>query len=46
MLAELRGFQTGLPRGAALAWERALFAAAFLDPEPQRRVGAFLAGGK
>ena len=42
LLDELGEHQKGLPRGTALAWERAVFAEAFLDPEPQRRVRAFL----
>ena len=37
--------QAGLPRSQALAWERASFAEAFVDPEPGRRVQAFLDGG-
>ncbi len=46
LLAELRCFQAKVPKGAALAWERATFAEAFLDPEPLRRVQAFLSKAK
>lgn len=42
LLMELRDFQSCLPRGPALAWERVAFAIAFLDDEPRRRVRAFL----
>ena len=44
LLLRTRGHQSGLPREAALAWERAAFAEAFLDEEPRRRVRAFLGG--
>jgi hypothetical protein len=44
LLAELRDHQSCLPRPAALAWERAVFAEAFLDEAPRRRVAAFLRG--
>ena len=46
LLKEFRDFQSGLPRGAALAWERMAFGIAFLDDEPRRRVQAFLTKGK
>jgi hypothetical protein len=46
LLDSLRDMQRGLPRSAALAWERTAFAGAFDDPEPARRVRAFLGGGK
>lgn len=36
--------ERGLPRSAALAWERAAFRAAFLHPEPGERIRAFLSG--
>ena len=42
LLSDLHIVQAGLPRSAAFAWERAAFAEAFLDPEPRRRVRAFL----
>ena len=42
LLAGTREHQRGLPRSAALAWERAAFAEAFADPQPARRVQAFL----
>ena len=42
LLAALAECQAGLPLGPALAWERAFFAEAFADPEPGRRVRAFL----
>ena len=46
LLKELRDFQCRLPRGPALAWERVVFAIAFQDDEPRRRVGAFLSKAK
>lgn len=46
LLARTRAHQRGLPRTAALAWERAAFAEAFADPEPARRVQAFLQGNR
>ncbi len=46
LLWKTREFQRHLPREAALAWERAAFAEAFADPEPARRVRAFLHGGR
>lgn len=46
LLWATRAQQRGLPRGAALAWERAAFAEAFADPEPARRVQAFLHGNR
>ena len=42
LLSRLQAAQAGLARGPALAWERAAFAEAFADPEPARRVRAFL----
>lgn len=44
LLEATREFQEGLPGPAALAWERAAFRAAFLRPEPGRRIRAFLSG--
>ncbi|HJV88797.1 MAG TPA: hypothetical protein VJ623_00715 [Holophagaceae bacterium] len=44
LLWKTRVHQRNLPREAALAWERAAFAEAFADPEPARRVRAFLHG--
>ncbi|HJW10063.1 MAG TPA: hypothetical protein VJ483_10535 [Holophagaceae bacterium] len=44
MLFRTRFRQAGLPREAALAWERAAFAEAFAGGEPRRRVQAFLGG--
>jgi len=44
LLSRLHEAQAGLARSPALAWERAAFAEAFADPEPRRRVRAFLAG--
>lgn len=46
LLSATRVLQRGLPRAAALAWERAAFAEAFSDPEPARRVQAFLHGNR
>jgi len=46
LLTELRGFQYRLPRGPSLAWERMVFAIAFLEDEPRRRVQAFLSKAK
>lgn len=46
LLAALRDRQRGLPRAAALAWERAAFAEALDHPEPRRRIEAFLGQGK
>jgi len=42
LLGNLQGFQTGLSRPAALAWERAAFAEVFGHPEPGRRIRHFL----
>ena len=42
LLRKLTLLQAGLPRSQALAWERVFFAEAFADPEPGRRVRAFL----
>ena len=44
LLAGLREEQAGLPRGAALAWERAVFREAFLEAGPAQRIQAFLEG--
>ncbi len=44
LLLRTRAEQAGLPREAALAWERAAFAEAFAHEEPRRRVKAFLGG--
>lgn len=41
-LQELQATQRGLPRGAALAWERAAFSAVFDHPEPGLRIRRFL----
>jgi hypothetical protein len=46
LLRALRAHQAGACRSAALAWERAAFAECFLDPEPARRVRAFLEGNR
>ena len=42
LLGNLQGLQGGLPRPAALAWERAAFAEIFDHPEPGRRIRWFL----
>jgi hypothetical protein len=42
LLAHLRHHQDGLPRPAALAWERAAFGEAFDHPEPGLRIRRFL----
>lgn len=42
LLIALQSAQQGLPRGAALAWERTAFAEVFLNEEPGRRVRHFL----
>ena len=42
LLSKLRAAQADLALGPSLAWERAAFAEAFADPEPGRRVRAFL----
>ena len=44
LLAALRIEQAGLPREAALAWERAAFREAFLESGPGLRIRAFLEG--
>ncbi len=44
LLASTREAQDGLPRSAALAWERAAFSEVFLHPEPGQRIRAFLSG--
>lgn len=46
LLASLGEHQRDLPRAAALAWERVIFAEALSHPEPQRRIQAFLGEGK
>ena len=46
LLSKLHAAQAGLDRGPALAWERLFFAEAFADPEPARRVRAFLGDGR
>jgi len=45
LLEDLRRNQAGLPRPAALAWERAAFSEVFDHPEPSRRIQSFLAKG-
>jgi hypothetical protein len=45
LLSGLHAAQAGLARDPSLAWERAAFAEAFADPEPLRRVRAFLDEG-
>jgi hypothetical protein len=45
LLSRLQAAQAGLSTGPALAWERVFFAEAFADPEPARRVSAFLGAG-
>jgi hypothetical protein len=42
LLGNLHLAQAGLPRPAALAWERAAFAEVFDHPEPGRRIRHFL----
>ncbi|WP_243288446.1 hypothetical protein [Geothrix terrae] len=42
LLGDLQKRQEGLPRPAALAWERAAFAAVFDDPGPGQRIRRFL----
>ena len=42
LLGNLRERQEGMPRPAALAWERAAFAAIFDDPGPGQRIRRFL----
>ncbi len=44
LLTAAQEAQDGLPAGAALAWERTAFRAAFLDPGPGRKIRAFLSG--
>ena len=46
LLANLRDRQAGLPRPAALAWERAAFAEVFDHPEPGQRIRRFLDKGE
>lgn len=42
ILGDLQGHQEEVPRPAALAWERAAFAAIFDDPGPGQRIRRFL----
>lgn len=42
LLGNLQRHQEGLPRSAALAWERAAFAEVFDHPEPGWRIRRFL----
>ena len=42
LLGNLQHDQEGLPRSAALAWERAAFIEVFDHPEPGRRIRRFL----
>lgn len=42
LLGGLQARQGGLPRPAALAWERAVFAEVFDHPEPGLRIRRFL----
>ena len=44
LLGKLQNRQAGLPRPAALAWERAAFTEAFDHPEPSQRIRRFLEG--
>ena len=44
LLGNLQARQAGLPRPAALAWERAAFAEVFDHPEPSQRIQRFLEG--
>lgn len=46
LLQACRQQQEGLPRECALAWERTGFAEALAQPEPHRRIQAFLGEGK
>jgi len=41
-LQELQAMQRALPRGPALAWERAAFSAVFDHPDPGLRIRRFL----
>jgi hypothetical protein len=45
LLGNLQRQQAGLPRTAALAWERAAFCEAFDHPEPGLRIRRFLDKG-
>jgi hypothetical protein len=45
MLSDLQVHQQGLPRGAALAWERAVFSEVFDHPDPGLRIRRFLDKG-
>jgi hypothetical protein len=42
MLCELQGYQQGLARGPALAWERVVFSEVFDHSEPGLRIRQFL----
>jgi hypothetical protein len=42
MLRDLQDQQRRLPRGAALAWERAVFSEVFDHPDPGLRIRRFL----
>jgi hypothetical protein len=42
LLGNLQARQAGLPRSAALAWERAAFAEVFGHPGPRQRIRGFL----
>ena len=44
LLGNLQARQAGLPRPAALAWERAAFGEVFDHPEPGQRIRRFLEG--
>jgi hypothetical protein len=45
MLSDLQVHQQGLPRSAALAWERAVFSEVFDHPDPGLRIRRFLDKG-
>jgi hypothetical protein len=42
LLGKLQKRQAGLPRPAALAWERSAFGEVFDHPEPSQRIRRFL----
>jgi hypothetical protein len=42
MLRDLQDHQRGLPRGPALAWERAAFSEVLDHPDPGLRIRQFL----
>lgn len=46
LLGECRLHQRNLSRAGAFAWERVVFGQALADPEPMRRIQAFLGEGK